>query len=464
MKQEIKTEVKLIALNNNANPLLTRVITTLNGYLMRNKGAASDFALMKDVVERHCDAADEEISHNLPVPLYLGLMGTVLGIILGLFQLNNDVTSDAFFPSIGGLLSSIKLAMICSFFGLLLTTIMTALWYRKAKARLEVQKNELYTFIQMEIMPTMTDNAVSSFVAMQENLTLFNTSFKQNVQNFDETMTKIENIFDSQLEITKQIKNMDVAKIAHLNVDVLKQLDASMKEFEKFNEYMGLMNSFVTNTAELNDAVTDQLKRTGAIESIVGSLEKNIEDNKFVMTRLENFLAKVEAEEAIKKSTIQLDNTLSEVIDQIRLHVQKQVNELERFTTEATNRLGDLTKIVPERKAESKGSQEVHVTADNKDVVEAIRKLGESFKSQLDSQRKDLETLKSSKTSLVTMVSTVLIAVAVIAFGIIFLSTRQPVAQPATTTSPEGTMADTTAVDTTAASAQYDSTAVIPNL
>ena len=37
---------------------------------------------MKDVVERYCDADEEEITTQQPIPLYLGLMGTMVGIII----------------------------------------------------------------------------------------------------------------------------------------------------------------------------------------------------------------------------------------------------------------------------------------------------------------------------------------------------------------------------------------------
>ena len=67
-----------------ASPTLLEVEHSLNMYLQKNKGAASDFHIMKDVVERYCDADEEEITTQQPIPLYLGLMGTMVGIIVGI--------------------------------------------------------------------------------------------------------------------------------------------------------------------------------------------------------------------------------------------------------------------------------------------------------------------------------------------------------------------------------------------
>lgn len=148
---ENKIKVHLISLDSSeSNPLIIKVVDTINSYLLRNKGAVSDFNIIKDIVERNCDAVDEEINQQLPVPIYLGLMGTILGIILGLWSINFDPQN--FMASVTDLIKSVKWAMGCSFMGLMLTTSLSAWFYRCAKAKLEAQKNELYTFIQIEFI------------------------------------------------------------------------------------------------------------------------------------------------------------------------------------------------------------------------------------------------------------------------------------------------------------------------
>lgn len=77
-------------------------------------------------MERHSDSLENEIQSQTPLPLYLGLMGTVAGIILGLTtisdfsQIENVVTI---------LMSDVAVAMIASFTGILFTTL--SLWRSK---------------------------------------------------------------------------------------------------------------------------------------------------------------------------------------------------------------------------------------------------------------------------------------------------------------------------------------------
>ena len=338
---ENKIKVHLISLDSSeSNPLIIKVVDTINSYLLRNKGAVSDFNLIKDIVERNCDAVDEEINQQLPVPIYLGLMGTVLGIILGLWSINFDPQN--FMASVTDLIESVKWAMGCSFMGLLLTTILSAWFYRGAKAELEEQKNELYTFIQIELLPQLSQDVNSTILTMQSHLEKFNEGFSENVNSFDGIMNRILEVFDSQVELNEQLKDMDISQVASLNKNTLVELRRSMTEFEKFNQYLNLMNSFVQKTAQVTDSVNDQLRRTDDIKNVVASMEENIENNRLVMVKLQDFLQKVEAHNAIVTATADLDDTLTYAISQLKVHVQEEINAIQSHTAQASQDLDAL--------------------------------------------------------------------------------------------------------------------------
>ena len=335
-------KVHLVSYSGEDNPLIRKVIDSINSYLLRNKGAISDFNLIKDIVERNCDAVDEEINQQIPVPIYLGLMGTVLGIIIGLWSIDFDPNN--FMASVTDLISSVKWAMGCSFVGLLLTTLLSAWKYRGAKAMLEEQKNELYTFIQIELLPQLSQDANSTILTMQAHLEKFNDGFSENVSGFDGIMNRILLAFDSQVRLTEQLQHMDISRVAKLNAQVLTELRTSMTEFEKFNQYLNLMNSFVQKTAQVTDAVNAQLHRTDEIKGVISSMEDNIENNRIVMEKLQNFLQKVEAHNSLVTATATLDDTLTHAIDQLKRHVQDEINTIQSHTAQATQDLDQLMK------------------------------------------------------------------------------------------------------------------------
>lgn len=385
-------KVHLISLDeNNDNPLIKKVVDSINSYLLRNKGAVSDFNLIKDIVERNCDAVDEEINQQLPVPIYLGLMGTILGIILGLWSIKFD--PNDFMLSVTELITSVKWAMGCSFVGLLLTTFLSAWKYRGAKAKLEEQKNELYTFIQIELLPQLSQDANSTILTMQAHLEKFNEGFSENVQGFDGIMNRILHAFDSQVRLTEQLQHMDISRVAHLNANVLTELRTSMTEFEKFNQYLNLMNSFVQKTATVTDAVNAQLRRTEDIKSIVSSMEDNIENNRIVMVKLQNFLQKVEAQNAVITATASIDDTLTQAIDQLKRHVQDEINAIQLHTTQATQ---ELDTLMQSEKGHLDKLKNLDDLGKLQQVVQSVNAMKQSFDSQNLEMSKHLDNLSQA--------------------------------------------------------------------
>lgn len=393
-------KVHLISYSGEDNPLIRKVVDSINSYLLRNKGAISDFNLIKDIVERNCDAVDEEINQQIPVPIYLGLMGTVLGIIIGLWSIDFDPNN--FMASVTDLISSVKWAMGCSFVGLLLTTLLSAWKYRGAKAMLEEQKNELYTFIQIELLPQLSQDANSTILAMQAHLEKFNEGFSENVSGFDGIMNRILQAFDSQVRLTEQLQHMDISRVAHLNAQVLAELRTSMTEFEKFNQYLNLMNSFVQKTAQVTDAVNAQLRRTDDIKGVVSSMEENIENNRLVMEKLQNFLQKVEAHNSIITATATLDDTLTQAIDQLKRHVQDEINAIQSHTTQASQ---DLDQLMQSERGQLDKLKNLDELGNLQQLVSSITSMKQSYdnsnaemSSQLDKLSQAINNMKSNNT------------------------------------------------------------------
>ena len=118
----------------NCSTTLQTIIDAINRYLRENSQRTSDFGLLKDIVDRNCDAVEEDARELIPIPLYLGLAGTMIGIAIGvgtlvwgggLEQLLSSDGSGVSSNSIAPLLKDVALAMICSLIGVLLTTVAT---------------------------------------------------------------------------------------------------------------------------------------------------------------------------------------------------------------------------------------------------------------------------------------------------------------------------------------------------
>jgi hypothetical protein len=337
-------EISLIRSTGESNPVFDKVLNSVNTYLLRNKGAVSDFNLIKDVVERNTDAVDEEINTLLPIPLYLGLMGTMLGIVVGLFAMPSIGDSN-FEKAIDMLIGGVKIAMIASFTGLLLTVLLSGWKYKGAKVEAESLKNDFFTWVQTHLLPVLSQNISSSIYSLQANLLKFNDTFETNIHHFNGLMGRILDSFDSQTTLMNELKEVDVAQLAKLNVNVLKELRTSTKEFEKFNVYLNQVNTFVDSAQRLNYSINNQLDRTQSLENIASSIGTNIEMNKEMIGVLQSEMREVSSrKQMVSDAVIDVDNVLSKSLEQLKIHIDAQIKAITEITIKEEDLLEKLLK------------------------------------------------------------------------------------------------------------------------
>ena len=282
-KDEVEiTYIKALDQENNPtlHPILIQIIDAINAYLLKNKGATGDFLLIKDTVERYCDAQHEEIEKQLPMPLYMGLMGTMLGIIIGIGYIAIKSGFSAFIEkpsdSIGALMGGVAIAMIASLVGIILTTIGS--WSaKKASSKVENDKNQFYTWIQTELLPVLggTEN---SLMRLQENLLKFNRSFSSNTTKLDKALQKVETSYENQIELMQAIQQLDIKKMATANVSVLRELQSYTPQLERFGQYLQNVNDFIGHVNTLNESINSQMNRTQLIERMGTFFEQEVKD------------------------------------------------------------------------------------------------------------------------------------------------------------------------------------------
>lgn len=262
------------------HPTLKKIVQAINTYLLRNQGAVSDFLLVKDIVERNVEIKREVFHVQIPIPLYLGLMGTMLGIIFGIGAMvwrNGGIGTfiDSLGSSIGDLMGGVAIAMAASFIGLLFTTINS--WTAKnADAAMEENKNDFYTWIQTQLLPHLggMDNTL---VTLQQNLLEFNRTFAVNTSKLDKSLGKLGDTYQSQTELLQTIQNLDIKKITTANVSVLRELQACIPHLERFTQYFNQIDNFIASANQLNANLNEQLSRTHLIEEMSEYFKREIE-------------------------------------------------------------------------------------------------------------------------------------------------------------------------------------------
>lgn len=388
-----KLEISLIEPTSKLSSSFKRIIDSINNYLLRNKTAVSDFNLIKDIVDRNIDKEDDDISSTLPIPLYLGLIGTMIGIIIGLFNmpsLTGDLAGNTM-EGVDALLYGVKIAMIASALGLVFTTI-NSLYFYSVRKKTEHKKNQFFTFIQTQLLPILSKNTSSSIQTLQTNLLKFNDSFSSNMEKFNGVINEVRASFDSQLQVIDELKRIDVANMAKYNIEVMQELQKSFGKLKELSEYLNNVNGFLDNTRELNLAVSQQLTKVGEISEVIEHFDKNASNIAESSTYLKSHFQDVDSrEQAINNRLADFDGNINEMMDNLKRSFEERLKTFNEKDVNINSGFEDLFKDLKQKSKEVFDDESNNIAAIN----EKVKVLNDSV-NQLSTISNDVNALDKS--------------------------------------------------------------------
>lgn len=301
------------------------ILDSINNYLYKNKGAVSDFMLIKDIVERNCDSKEEEINTQTPIPLYIGLMGTMIGIIVGIGRialLGGGFSAFINNPqqAIGELMGGVAIAMLASLIGIILTTY-SSLESKTSKTKLEADKNGFYSWVQAELLPVLSGNMANTLQLLQQNLTSFNLSFSSNIGRMENALKETSGSFEDQLRILELLKNLDIKRMATANVTILQQFEKSTANFQQFATYMSQTSTYLQAVRQLNDKVGQYMEQTSALTNLANYFQ---EENDYFQTRRSE----------VNQAVVRMDDILKKTFQALQDNAEQRITNLNHFLVE----------------------------------------------------------------------------------------------------------------------------------
>ena len=365
-----------------AGTTMTEIRNSLNKYLQKNKGSASDFHLMKDVVERYCDAEAEEISTQQPIPLYLGLMGTMVGIIVGIayVAISGGLEGAKIAENITELMSCVAIAMSASFIGVYCTTRIS--WSSKdALSEVEADKNRFYSWLQTELLPSLSGDTVNALYLLQQNLSTFNNTFQTNIAGLNRALEQVKETSTEQVELINLISDIDIKRVAQANITVLHELKGCTTELSTFNRYLHNVSDYLTAVNNLNSNINEHLNRTAAIERMGAFFEREIEQ---VQTR----------EHYINEVVANVDNTLRQTFESLS---ESTVRGVQHLRNESASQLDSATQTMVAQQQAFRDS----LREQRDEFARALHSEEEAFLNYLRGQKEDLSSKSNEITELV---------------------------------------------------------------
>lgn len=336
---------KILVSDTVSDTLRDEIIDPINSYLENNKGA-TDYHIIKDLSDRACDKIQDEVDSYNPIPLYLGLCGTMLGIIFGIFFLFRGGGLDSLLASatttgttsntaasegIQHLLGGVAVAMIASLFGVVLTIIGTH-GTKNAVAANETGRNQFLSWIQRNLLPKMSSDVVSTLGVFYSNLNQFNSTFSQNSRELRSAFESIQEAYKGQTQYTKELNKLDIAKAQ----TAFAALGSATEKINDLNAFLKESSRYLASVVALTEKLDTADSRTKAIERMGQFFESEIEQISARKAILSESVGKIDLNlqqslKGLQESTNTEVARLQEHLNKVYLDFQKAVEEQQKL-------------------------------------------------------------------------------------------------------------------------------------
>lgn len=366
--------------NNRASEDYETTLKDVNSYLAKNKNKASDYHIIKEIVERNAHSVEEEIDTMLSTPLYLGLMATIIGIAFGVIffaikDLPSLLSGDKIeVNGIRTLLTDVGIAMIASFAGVLATKMSTSK-YNDARRNMLSQKNVFLTWIQTELMPNLNDDLTGALVKMTQDLNNFNNTFAENTRELHETLQMVTNNYENQVELLETIDKLKINQIASANIEVYDKLKGCSDEIGKLFDHLKQSENYITKVIELNEKLGSIEERTKLSEDLGNYFKNEIE---YVKDR----------QGQMRMTMSQLDSVIAEALSNLGTSVNANVQNLTVVFQRQNQSVQQLIEEQQTALAESLANQQLLINQKLAEMEDPFKPVKDAF-ADMTNQAKD---------------------------------------------------------------------------
>lgn len=386
------------------------IISAINNYLLKNKNTVTDFNLIKDIVDRNCDAKEEEIQTLNPIPLYLGLVGTMAGIIVGVLvllfsgALDNmmstfDPTALPKYPNLSdaaiekarrayeatattgvkALLEGVGIAMISSILGIILTT-RNSIATKNVKRNVEERKHNFLSWMQAELLPKISSDVSSALIKLGKDLNGFNSTFSDNATLLKSTINSVKNATTQQTKLLNAIQKVDVARIAEANISVYENLKDCSGQLQLMSERMHGVQSGLRN---LSDVMYTQIDKYGQRMTYIQDASSKVD------------MAIGEAQNEIAKYVTDSFNKYKELLDNIYMDAEQHAKQA---SENYEKKLDDLHHVIVGKFNElRKLEDELKNLTAVKENIASLEKTTARQSDKLDKLAQSITTLANAK-------------------------------------------------------------------
>lgn len=414
-ESEDAEQVELLVIPNSTkanHSHFSEVIKSTNAYLCKNKGASADFGILKDTCERHLEKVDNEIGNLINVPLYIGLAGTFVGIIIGLWGIDFSATTIGTTTTISSdsitqLLNGVIAAMFASLMGLAFTVINSALVYKPAAYKNDTDKNHYYDFLQRELLPFLNIGVSKSLGSFKDVLNHFIIKFGENMDDYKDSGHLLNENLQKQQTVLEEINKLSLTRTATKIAKVFADLKESAEHLEKFQAYQKGLNGYVDKTEKVAhdmNVIIEQFKDFNVnLKAISNNSVATIELQKQFKDSLEKHFPTINDHREVWRTQVdELNQDIKEVYKELNSYFKTSTEQIQSFIGSNNNFFTGINEIQNAIKIFVENSS---IQKDEFNVLKnQIVGMRNDFK---DSQKQSIETNKALVDAIIDLKKTI---------------------------------------------------------
>lgn len=230
---------------------LGKIIHRTNEYLCKNTGTSADLSVLRDISDNQKGALEDDIQNSLNVPLYLGLAGTIVGIITGLIgvDFNQIFGTTSNLDGLQHLLYGVVATMFASLLGLGFTVYNSAISYKNAVSKSNEGTEEYINFLRRELMPLLSNSMASSLNSLKGVLGHFVDKFGRNLDAYADSTELLNDNLEKQHLVLSEINKLSLTQTANKIAETFIQLKESADSLNVFRTYQKQLNSTIANVS-----------------------------------------------------------------------------------------------------------------------------------------------------------------------------------------------------------------------
>lgn len=435
--------------NAGGSKAFQEVVFETNEYLCKNVGTSADLGVLQDICDKKLEVKENAVKSTLNLPLFVGLGGTFIGIIIGVigfaFDLNslfdstsssseieqtvntpvgndnvptismvesqqNESSSDET-NSLQFLLYGIGCAMAASLCGLVLMVINTAINYRKATADLDTKRNVYFDFLRRELMPTLANSMSSSLNSLKSVLGHFVDKFGKNLDAYADSAELLNENLEKQHLVLTQIQDMGMTRMANRVASAFVQLNEAADALNTFHQYQQDLNTTIHQVqggvAQIDTLIAKFDNFISALNSVANAHNIAVAlQQQFKEAIEQHFPTGADGREMWRK---EFDNLLADaqnVSQQLNTQLSQNTNYVQQFVTDNSKFFTSfdelrsvLTALVEYSRAQSECYRDLkdEILSLRKDTKDSQRETAELHKSLLEAVKAMTKAVKDLK-------------------------------------------------------------------